>query len=236
MSAERSILTREQVNQAESRVGFSHPVLTTIERNLPRILHLNEGYVFVTDSSNQQQYIKGHYGFLADALVEAGPYPLEPIDLIAIWARVIEVFPNNYYRYDLAGMISSAYAVMEIEDLEWKKLPRHYFETGQLPEAVTKDRSGLVVVQSRLHQIGENLGDIDFYTDGVSDGITHASDLAKRERDGDEEAARELDALIAHQKAHNTPTLSELHENFGNGYMPLSRAVGKALKAFGREV
>ncbi|MDD5415978.1 MAG: hypothetical protein PHE48_03195 [Candidatus Daviesbacteria bacterium] len=230
MPTERPALTKEQVAQAESRIGITHPVLTVIENHLPTLIQLSNDYPKTSDNQGQSQYIREHYGFLADAFVEAGPYTLEPLDLIAIWSRVTRgVFPL-YARYRLAGMVSSIYAIQGVENPEWRKFPRHYLETGELPECVTRDRGGLLYVQSRLRQIGESLEDIDFYIYGTREpAMSYAFQLAKREAEGDEEAKKKLEALILHEKTHTTPILSELLENFGNGYVSLYWPIEKTL-------
>lgn len=231
MTAERPLLTRDQVAWAESRVGLTHPVLTVIENHLPATVPLTEGYSQITDTQEQQRYIREHYGFLADAIVEAGPYTLEPIDLIVIWSRAREVF-SGYHRYALAGMVSSAFAVQGAESPEWKKFPRHYLETSNLPKGVVRDRGGLVYVSSKLNHIRESLGEISFYINGTREpNRSHIFELAKRSSNGDKEAEQELEILIAYSKAHTTPTLAEIHENFGNGFTPLYFPIQRALEA-----
>jgi hypothetical protein len=230
MSVERPILSGKQIARAERREGVSHPVLSVLEQHLPTIIQLNEGYSSLTDNQEQQRYIKKHYGFLADALVEAGPYTLEPTDLIAIWSRAQEVF-SGYHQQALAGMVSSVYAIQGAENSEWRKFPRHYLETSQLPEGVIKDKGGLLYVKSRLDQIGESLDDIDFYTYGTREPrMTYAFNLAKRGSEGDEAAKKELERLIAHEKAHQTPVLEAFHANFRNGYIPLYFPIVRALE------
>ena len=231
MPVERPLLTKDQVAQAESRIGFTHPVLTVIEYNLPAIVQLAKGYSQIIDNQEQQRYIRRQYGFLADAIVEVGSYTLEPTDLIAIWSRAREVF-SGYHRYALAGMVSSAFAVQGAENPEWRKFPRHYLETSQLPEGVARDQNGLLDVCSKLNHIRESLGEISFYVNGTRESaMSHAFELAKRGSNGDKEAEQELETLIAHQKAHTTPTLAEIYENFGNGFTPLYFPIQRALEA-----
>lgn len=230
MPTERPILTAEQVATAENRRGVIHPVLAVIDHHLPTIARLHEGYAQITNNQEQQRFVSANYGFFADALVETGPYSLEPSELIVIWSRAREVF-SGYHRYSLAGMVSSAYAIQGAKNPEWRKFPRHYLETHELPEGVARDKSGLLHVQSRLDQVGESLEDISFYVYGTrKSAMSHAFQLAKRESEGDEEAKKELESLIAHEKAHKTPTLGELHENFGNGYVPLYFPIRDALE------
>lgn len=217
MPAERPVLTRDQVMRAESRVGSTHPVLGVIDSQLPRILQLNQEFVPIMNSDKQQQFISERYGFMADALVEAGPFTLEPTDLLVIWSRAMEVF-SGYHRYALAGMLSGAYAIQGLEDPEWKRFPRSWLETHQLPEPVRRDRTGLVHVCDRFDQIAESIDELDLYVDGVKGGVSLAFELGRKLYDGDKTVEEELNALIAHSEEFKTPTIEEIHENFGNGF------------------
>lgn len=217
MAPERNPLTPDIVAMAESRVGVIHPVISLIDKHLPTIMELNEGYALLTDNQEQQKYIRDHYGFFADSIVEALPFTLEPTDLISIWSRAQEVF-SGYHRYSLVTMISSAYAIQGLENPEWKKLPRHLLETGKLPDEVLHDSSGLLHIRKKVKEITESLNELDFYVYGMrGSALEYAAQLAKRERDGDTSAREELDRLVAHQNKHATSTLGAIHENFGNG-------------------
>ncbi len=230
MPVERQILTLDQVTKAENRIGISHPILTQIDNYLPEITRFQQGYP-PTDSKLQQRYISENFGFFADVITEVGPFTLKPHELISIWSRTKEVF-STYQRYALAGIVSSAYAVQEAENQEWKKFPRYYLETGEIPDVVKKDKSGLLHVQNRLKLIDESLNDLSSYVHGTREPIiTYTLNLARREREGDLEAKRELEVLLARQQNYQNPTITEIHENFGNGFTPLFFPIGKALSA-----
>lgn len=232
MAVERPILTPEQYARAERREGIHHPVVAVIDQHLPAITQIEQGYSAITVNQDRFIYINQNYGFLADALVEAGSYTLDPEDLITIWSRAREVFSQSrYQRYALAGMVASAYAIQGVENLEWTKFPRHYLETSELPEGVTRDRSGLLHVSRRLDEIGDSLDELNRYVFGTKEsGMTLAANLAKRSRDGDPDADRQLEELFALEKARQTPLLGDIHENFGNGYVPLRFPIEDALK------
>lgn len=232
MSAERPVLIREQIARAERREGVSHPVLSVIEQHLPTITHLAQGYSQIKDGLERQRYIKEHYGFLADALIEVGPYTMEPTDIIAIWSRATEVF-SMYHRYALAGVVSSAYAVYGMDNPVWTNFPRHYLETEQLPAGVASDREGLLHVKGRLDEIRENLGDLNLYMYGNRSPVETARRLCLRIQDGDAEAEAEINRLIAFEKEHETPVLVEIRENFGNGYGLLRFSIRDALNSLG---
>lgn len=233
MSAERPILTPEQYARAERRDDISHPVITVLDHHLPTLIRINQGYSAITGNQEQFAYISQNYGFLADALTEAGAYTLEPEDLIAIWSRAREIFPQSrYQRYALAGMVSSVYAIQGVENPEWRRFPRHYLETSELPEGVTRDRNGLVHVSSRLDDVGDSLDELNRYVFGTKEsGMEIAANLAKKLRDGDPDADRQLQELIALEKTRQTPLLGDIHENFGNGYVPLRFPIEDALRA-----
>ncbi|MEX1052707.1 MAG: hypothetical protein WEC80_02570 [Patescibacteria group bacterium] len=235
MAPERNPLTPEAVSLAESRVGVIHPVISVIDNNLPTILKLTEGYNLITDNQEQQRYIAEHYGFFADSIIEALPFTLEPTDLISIWSRAIEVF-SGYHRYALVGMISSAYAIQGLENPEWKKLPRHLLEIGELPNEILHDSFGLLHVRKKVKEITESLDELDFYVYGMKGStLEYAVQLAKREKEGDTTARVKLDRLTTHEKKSTTPTLREIHENFGNGLFWWF-GIQDALKELGVEI
>lgn len=233
MTVERPMLTPEQYARAERRDGINHPVIAVLDQHLPTITRLEQDYSAIANNQEQFRYIAQNYGFLADAIVETGPYTLQPEDLIAIWSRAREVFSQSrYQRYALAGMVSSAYAIQGLENLEWRKFPRHYLETGELPEGVVKDRDGLLHVGTRLDEIGDSLDELNRYVFGTKEsGMILAANLAKRSRDGDPDAARQLEELIALEKTRQTPLLRDIHEQFGNGYVPLRFPIEDVLRS-----
>lgn len=236
MTGEIPSLTPEKVALAEKRTGFNHPVIDVIDQNQPHFAWHNQAYIGIKDTQEQQRYIADHYGFLADDIVTAGPYSLEPLDLIAIWSKTIEVF-SRYHRYALAGMTGSAFAIQGLEDPDWRKFPRHYLETHELPSGVVKDKSGLLHVRSRLNQVSKSLEDLEFYVYGSREpSMTLAFNLAKKESEGDQEAKKQLEELIAREARYSTPVIRELQENFGNGFTPLYFSVNRALEDLGETV
>ena len=148
----------------------------------------------------------------------------------------MEVF-SGYHRYALAGMVGSAFAIQGLENPDWKKFPRHYLETFELPPEVVEDRSGLLHVRGRLNQISKSLEEIDFYVFGTRESAMElAFKLAERESEGDQEAKKQLKELIARDARYSTPVIREIHENFGNGFTPLYFSVNDALEVLGETV
>ncbi len=233
MTGEIPLLTPEQVALAEKRIGFNHPVIGVIDRNRPQFAWHNQAYSGIKDTQEQQRYIAGHYGFLADDLVAAGQFTLDPLDVIAIWSRAMEVF-SGYHRYALAKMVGSSFAIQGLKNPDWKKFPRHLLETHELPSEVVSDKSGLLHVRSRLEQVSESLKGLEFYVFGTREpSMTRAFNLAKKESEGDKEAKKQLKELIAREARYSTPVIREIHENFGNGFTPLYFSVNGALEALG---
>lgn len=150
-------LTRAEVERAANREGVQHPVISVLEYHSPRLSELSEPYRRIADTQEAQRYSDGNLGFLADAIEEAGDFSLNPLDLVAIWSKAMDLPLGGYFRYDLAGMISAAYGIRGIQTSGWDGFPRYFSERGRLPKSVAKDRSGLLYVHERLETIGNNL-------------------------------------------------------------------------------
>src|SRR3989344_8374689 len=127
----QSTLTREQVECASRREGVSHPVISVIEYNEPRIAQLHQAYQSIESNQEQQRYVRNNYGFLGDAFEEAGEFFLGPLDIVAICSKAVDVWPDNIYpRYGLARMIAPAYAIQGKP--EHRGLARYFLETHEL--------------------------------------------------------------------------------------------------------
>lgn len=230
MAAENPSFNRDQISRAEQRIGISHPVINTIDLCLPLVTHLNHEYDGIDNNQAQQRFILANYGFLADALVAAGHYTLKPLEIVAIWSRALEVF-SGYQKYAFGGIVSSAYAIQGLKNPEWQKVPRRLLETGRLPQALNKDRDGLLHIKGRLDEIDASLRELDFYTYGTREaGTDLAARLSMRIRGGDLDAKEELDRLISHYNEHKTNVLSHIHENVGTGLIPVYGVIRRALK------
>lgn len=219
--------TRDDILRAESRVGFAHPVLTVLNREASRISVVTQAATAIPDNQDASQYVRENSGFLVDAIEDAAPFTLNPLDLVAIWSRNGEF---RRHRYLMATALSISYAIQRVPTPEiWKRLPRRYIEDG-LPFEVTKDRDGLTHVKARLEEISTSLDVLELVTYGTSEStIELGSKLAKRMRDGDpkaEQEYRDLQALINECKI---PLLDDLTEAFGNSMMPVKLDIEDAL-------
>lgn len=209
---EEPLFTGEDIARAERREGFSHRVIDVIDANSSKITQLIRETLGITDYEALQGSIRSSYGFLADDFGEAGSYSLEPLELVAIWSRVSEIFPLSpkfpmvYYRYPLAQIISSAHIIQGAENPGWKKLPRLYLEAGSLPAEVMEDSAGLTYVRNRVVALKNNIARIRsqfLYTKGSFD--------------------------------ENTVLLfQETGENFGNGLMTLEMNIDMRMQKIGQ--
>ena len=145
MGPERSVLTQEQVAQAEKRIGITHPVISTLRAQRPRILELNEERFKLSNAQEDNAFVANNFGFLADAIEAVGDFSLEPLDIVAIWGEADEM---RIHGYALVMMVSSTYAIQGLENPVWKGLPRHLLETGTLPEEGRSNQSDLLHIKT----------------------------------------------------------------------------------------
>lgn len=151
------ILTGEQIADAERNLGFSHPVIDVIHATHREIEEAEREYSRVIDHEEQEEFVKEHYGFLADAIAQAGPFPLGPLDIVSLWAAVIDTFPSDIQRVEVAGMIASAYAIQEVENAAWEQFPTSFLKDRELPDEVKKNTDELEQIQMRLEGLQANL-------------------------------------------------------------------------------
>lgn len=222
-----SSLTEERVINAEKRIGFSHPVLDVINQHIPELTELNENVASLKSQKDQTSYIEEHYGFLADSLVKAGPYTLNPEDIIAIWSRAKEVFSTVYQKYALARMISYAYVIQGLNIADWKVFPRLFFEKGEFPEPFEHDSAALIHIKKKLGEIDGSLRDIHLFLDSSGYSISDLISLEFQSEKGDTDAKKKLEEIKSQRAKviREDPLLEEIGENFGNALVPLRLSV-----------
>ncbi len=214
MSPEQSNLTKEQVSQAEARVGVTHPVVLVLRSHAPRIARLNSDLSGIAESANKDAFIKGNFGFLADAIEDTGDFSLEPLDMVSIWGEAQDQGLLATIPYKLAATVSIAYAIRGVPTPGWKGFTQHYFEEGDIPTHLLGDRAGLTHVRNRLLEVRGNRNQLDLYTHGTLEGNMRVVELTMKSKDGDGDAQKKLDALFEYHREHSTPLLGELKENF----------------------
>lgn len=165
MSAERTPLTLDDVRRVEANGRFHHPVLTVVQTERSQLERLGRGLDLTAPKPDQLTYIDEAYGFLADRLVQATPYTLDPLDIIGIGIGTAEIFSTLSLRYAFATMVIAAHAVQGAANPEWAQVPRRYFEDHQLPQWSLTDRAGLTHVSAQLDRV---IGSIEAITTYLS--------------------------------------------------------------------
>lgn len=226
-------LTPRQVQAAERREGFPHPLLDVLGQHAPRIAEINVTYDrFAIDSpeDNQtpQKFIKKNFGFLADAVEEVRAFSLSPLELVAVWSRATEVL-RGYQRYAFSEMVASAYSIQGAANPGWKGFPRYFFERDRIPTDLARDYADVTHVRGRLEDVYNHVRALDRFVHGGS-SQRHLVDLAKRMSKGDKKAEVLFDRLAAISERRQSRVIGEVHENFGNGMGPLRFALNDAVE------
>ncbi len=222
--------SREDVLNAASGIGVSHPILAVLDRESQRITDLNTRYDGELSTEEVYELRKGDSAFLAEAIEGAGPFTLKPLELVGIWSGSKKL---PYHRYQLAAVISAAYATQGVPNPEnWNEFGRYYLENGKLPQKVIGDVTGLTYVRGRLEEIRANLDQVD---EVVYQGIEQPQDLGVRLGPliarGDREALKEYDEKSKKLKELEIPLVLEMQENFGNGMTNLVIDINESLTA-----
>ncbi len=237
---DKPLLSEEDVRAAEKREGdyAKHPVILALDRHQIEIACFIEGYFAIQDGQpgetrTKEGYLRGSSGFLIEAITEASPYTLQPLELVAIWSRVLELFPDGpgdmgyHPRYALAGIISTVYAVSGSVNTKWLDFPMTYLRDLSLPAEVLQDRDGASCVFHRLAEIRLNFLEVDYYKWGSR--IDFGS-LMDRALNDDSTAKSEIMSRLEGFKRRDTPVLCQLIENFGNGMTYASTLVERLLR------
>lgn len=242
MVAERPLLRERDVRAAERwQDGFAgHPVIVVLGNNLSQIEDLNRRYPLHLDSPITKQDLTDRLGFLVEALVAAKPFTLDPLELVAVWSRMTEVFPTKIraagrwpmfeqsrYRTALAGTISITHAIQVTEDLSWKQFPMTYLRSSALPEEIVIDNNGLQSVSNRLGVVRENVIELDCYAKGTRE---KTAAIIKAYTEGKQGALRRLEVFESFMDRRNTPVLTDMSDSFGNGAMYARSLVDTALR------
>ena len=212
--------------------GIRHPIISVLERHAPALARMTtEHRAFSKEDSLNSVDCRKRFGFLADEFVALGSFELSPNDLLAIWTHANEVLPFLYQRYALAATLTTAYAVQEMKNRDWEKLPRAYLESREFPEEIKQDKIGLRLFDGRLDEIRNVINALECTESGTDQSnMSRGIALSRKARDGDKEAERELDALVAATEKGN-PVIADIGENFSNTLLPISWKVNDLLDA-----
>ncbi len=217
----------EHGSSSERRIGVSHPVIEVINSNLPIINERIKGYdstLFKSARSyddslrkaleHRDKYNKNNFSFLADAFVNVGPFPLEPLDIALIWSRGKEMF-TSFSKNDFPRLVSTAYTVQDAQTSDWKNVPRQFFEKKTIPEAVHNDVSGIANVRGKVRYVLQNAFALYEYVYGLPyDWAYQSTGVAERIREGDSSVKAEIDKFIV-ENGENAVT--EIAEDFSIG-------------------
>lgn len=228
-----SVLTEDQVLKAEQRVGFSHPIFTAIEQQLPKIMEHSEKINLLPDHTKQQDYISSNFGFLAEAFVAAGPFDLDAESMIAIWSRVYEIFPtlNQLYpRKAISKLIANAYVIQDLDIKKWHIFPLYMLSPEDLPLQFQEDRNDWNHIASRTVELGDIVQQIHLYLDSSDIKPSDIFTLTKLSNSGDEEAVRKLAEIEKSQSSERRedPLLYDLTDNFRHAIFNLQFTISEA--------
>ncbi len=157
------VLSKEAVQKALRREDTSHPLVDLLECHEDRIIALNEELPAESKYDIQSQVAKTKWGFLIKAVDQVGDYELEPLDIISVWSKTMEVLPDyQYLRYRLAEIFSGFYAVQNL-DQRYRNIPSYVFRTGSLPANAQTNLRIINHLDGRLRTIQRSVASIHKY-------------------------------------------------------------------------
>src|SRR3990167_3702384 len=209
MPIERTPLTSFQVKSAEKRIGIYHPIIRILETHEDELKKLYNSSLEAQETTDQQEFARVHLGFLADKIVGIDRFTLEPLEIIGIWSKVVEIFPaSSYLRRSVASIITTTYMIQR-EDPSLSGFPKYYMENWQISPEILSDRDLVGRMQKRLGEINTSIEDIHSYIHDVKDPLQLGMKLQRRVQEEDTEAQVELDELKRIHIERTTPVLAE---------------------------
>lgn len=156
----------EDVLRVMSEVPASHPVVEVLDQNSAQIRNIMD-QANKMHSAEASRFIAVNMCFLADPTKQIGAFTLEPLDLVAIGARLDQLprfrsfdNPVNYVTY----IICTSYVTHGLSNPGWDQLPTYYLENidryRRLPPSVLDDQMGLFYAQQRNNNIGASLDEL----------------------------------------------------------------------------
>lgn len=213
------MLTKEQIEAA--KLDVSHPVVQALISMRDYTENFKKGYLQVKDDNKSaHEFIKQNISPLVEKINGLDNFSLNPSDIISIWSQVNKSFSGLYIKYDLANIIPARYGVIGINSLMWGDFiineSKSKGRVTELPEYLMSDKENMHYFYKRLGDVSKSLDEIDLYRNGTKESVTN---LAKKAfKDGDEEAEKRYNDYAIWNKEHDNTFLSEIHENFGNGF------------------
>ena len=211
-------LTDSEVNNALNLRGFEeHPVITLLNNYQIKIIDIAKN-LKEKNNSEAQDYICANLGDFADEVERINDFNFESLEIIAIWSKLDKINLNSrYINYNIAKILSSSYGIVTLGS-EWKGTPRSLLQKGDYPVGALKSEKQVQLYTQRLSRIDRFLEEIDFYRTGSKLSF---EELSQRIKNNDPLIEDEINKISAREKLPQMKVLGYIHENFGNGYIPL---------------
>ena len=220
------MLTKEQIELAKK--DTSHPVVQLMLGMKDYIKEFNKGYEKCSGTDEAKIYRAENFQPLAKKLGQLEDFSMQPLDLVSIWSRVCEDFPKRYEKYDLAGAIPITYATRGINSQKWGKLVSLVMKKRMIPHELLQDDKNQLHFWVRMRDIFESMEEIRFYAHGTREDLGELGRKAYRE--GDKEVEKRFEKIVVWSKEHKDEILSELRENFGNGFNIFFRYISDEMR------
>lgn len=208
------MLTREQIEAAKKDI--THPVVQVFLGMQDEIKEFNLTYRKIQGNVEAQRYISSNIEPFARRLNQLEEFTLEPLDLVSIWSRISQDFEGAYMGYTLAAVIPTTYGINGIDSKKWKEIVPFVAKNRKFPKEFLIDEPNQIKFWTRLKNVGKSLDELDYYSYGTREDCMDLANKAYKQ--GDNEAEKKFEEIIAWQKEHKDEVLGKIHENFGNGF------------------
>jgi len=208
------MLTTEQVESAKK--DRSHLAIVTLDSfgdsYWPSIIEKTRP----EDNQKRQEIYRQAFIPFSEKLHETD-FSLGPLDIISIWSRAKEIFPEQIYaRYELSTSLACSYGSNPIDSQDWKRVSASGSISERLHDLSKTDKAKASLFSKRLTEIDSSLKEIDLYRKGTTEDIIELARKAYVEKD--EEAKEKLLAIQEKEKETDSDGfLHDIHENWGNG-------------------
>ncbi len=220
-----SQFTDDEVSQALRVEGYqNHPIVAVMGRYEPQIRDFSLAYHSLAPQDGHE-FARNNLGFFVDAVLEAGEFTLNPLEIIAIWSKVRDM---ELPKYDTARYLSLGYAAIPLDTAIWGGVQRFYLQNDSFPKSVTGRQDDLGIISQRLEQVSESVEKILEYANGFEGGM---SAFVAAIKSGDTKTANEM--LRIQEERLKKPEMvffQSISENFSVGVMPVKLYVDELLQ------
>lgn len=212
---EKPMLTREQIEVAKK--DTNHPVVKVFLNMQEEIKEFMWDYRKIKDNQEAQKYVTNNINPFAKKLNQLEEFSLEPLDIVSIWSRINQDFEGKIYvGYNLAATIPATYGTRGITSQSWKEVVPFVAKNKKIPEEILKDKQNQIYFWKRIKNVKENVKELDYFLFGTRERNFELFNKAYKE--GDKEAEKKIEEMIAWEEEHKDEILGKIHENFGNGF------------------